>query len=206
MGQPIRCSPEPLIVPRLTLTWNNGRSPKRSTPSTVSRTCRLARATPGRGGDEMSGAGGDCRNSGAGGREGLRIKTQPWAPIFPPGHTRLWAPAGARGLPETATLPGPSDCEFGRRQPSLMTIIEARSGEPTFERLNRRAGRRSPCHKQRYRSESEAISAAKHLRRVGFFGQRPYQCTAKNCSAWHLTTKPEFTSEPIHRFLAIAAW
>jgi hypothetical protein len=91
-------------------------------------------------------------------------------------------------------------------QSAGMKIASAESDVPAFERLNRRAGRRTPCSKKRYRSESEAMSAAKRLRRYGHVDQRAYRCSKKNCSAWHLTTQPERDSFSLGKFPAVAAW
>lgn len=76
----------------------------------------------------------------------------------------------------------------------------------TFQNLQRRSARRTPCQKKRYRTESEALDAAKQLRRHGYDGQRAYPCTTRNCGGWHLTTQPEFASWTICRYLATTTW
>lgn len=75
-----------------------------------------------------------------------------------------------------------------------------------FEALQRRSARRTPCSKKRYRTESEALDAAKQLRRYGYDDQRAYPCTIRNCGGWHLTTQPEFPSWTIGRYLATTTW
>jgi hypothetical protein len=85
-----------------------------------------------------------------------------------------------------------------------MKITTYPTGDLTFQRLDRRSGRRTPCGKKRYRSESEALSAAKRLRRYGYPDQRSYQCSKQNCSARHLTTHQQHPDWQLSRFLATA--
>lgn len=77
--------------------------------------------------------------------------------------------------------------------------------EITFERIARRSARRTPCHKKRYRNESEALDASKRLRRIFAVEYRAYPCTARNCGGWHLTTAAMFESTALTAFLASTA-
>lgn len=84
--------------------------------------------------------------------------------------------------------------------------VNQHTDQLSFQPLRRRAGRDSRCTKKRYRTESDALEASKHLRRYGYTSQRAYQCTERNCAAWHLSSKPEFESRSLAGFLARSDW
>jgi hypothetical protein len=85
-------------------------------------------------------------------------------------------------------------------------ILRTDAFDITFQSLNRRSARATSCRKKRYRTESDALDAAKRLRRRGYHHERAYACTAKNCGGWHLTTKREISSRAIGRYMSTTSW